>query len=207
MSTPLYKRLTALLIVAALSTAATAQKLYRWVDEDGNVHYSDQVPPEAQDRPRDQVNSSGRVVESDEGMPDEGELQLSPEELERQQQLIAQDEALARKYASEDDILQAKQRKIAGMDLTIQHAEAFLDGQKPNLDSLLERKAKVESEGGKISEALESMIDDLSRQLAEQRSKLDKARVDREETMAFYDQELSRYRDMQSRKQGQQADN
>ena len=37
----------AFVIAAAVVTAAAAQTLYRWVDKDGRVHYSDQPPPEA----------------------------------------------------------------------------------------------------------------------------------------------------------------
>ena len=34
-----------LLSLALLATGADAQNLYRWVDKNGKVHYSDQPPP------------------------------------------------------------------------------------------------------------------------------------------------------------------
>jgi len=33
-------------LMTVFSIAAAAEKLYRWVDADGNVHYSDQAPPD-----------------------------------------------------------------------------------------------------------------------------------------------------------------
>ncbi len=36
----------ALIIAFAAGLAAEAGQVYKWVDEDGNVHYSDQAPPE-----------------------------------------------------------------------------------------------------------------------------------------------------------------
>jgi glutaredoxin len=39
------RRLAAVSILAVLSFAAGAQTAYRWVDQDGRVHYSDQPPP------------------------------------------------------------------------------------------------------------------------------------------------------------------
>ncbi|QKK11148.1 MAG: DUF4124 domain-containing protein [Pseudomonadota bacterium] len=35
-------------IMLATSIAAESRKLFRWVDEEGNVHYSDVVPPARQ---------------------------------------------------------------------------------------------------------------------------------------------------------------
>ncbi len=39
----------ALIIVFLAGLAAEAGQVYKWVDEDGNVHYSDQAPPEGQE--------------------------------------------------------------------------------------------------------------------------------------------------------------
>jgi len=46
---------TLTLIIASLllEPAADAQKLYRWVDKDGKVHYSDTVPPSEVGKARD----------------------------------------------------------------------------------------------------------------------------------------------------------
>ncbi|MGW8367567.1 MAG: DUF4124 domain-containing protein, partial [Gammaproteobacteria bacterium] len=46
-------------IVAGLSLLVStgyAQKLYRWVDENGRVHYGDRIPPEASGQSRDLLN-------------------------------------------------------------------------------------------------------------------------------------------------------
>ncbi len=39
----------ALIIAFLAGLAAEAGQVYKWVDEDGNVHYSDQAPPEGQE--------------------------------------------------------------------------------------------------------------------------------------------------------------
>ena len=36
-----------LVLGLAIAAPASAGKLYKWVDEKGNVHFSDKVPPEA----------------------------------------------------------------------------------------------------------------------------------------------------------------
>ncbi len=47
-----FPRLLLLVLAAAVSTSASAGPLYRWVDDEGKVHYGDQPPPEKE---REQV--------------------------------------------------------------------------------------------------------------------------------------------------------
>src|SRR5690606_41769383 len=57
-----------LLTAAACATSsAAAQKLYRWVDENGVVHYGDRIPPQYVDRDRDVLNDSGVTIGVEEG--------------------------------------------------------------------------------------------------------------------------------------------
>src|SRR5690606_7884572 len=87
-------------LALALSGAAEAQKLYRWVDKDGKVHYSDHVPPEAVDQARDELNDQGLKVRS-------VERALTPEEIaERDARLKreAEEAALAAEQAKRDQV-------------------------------------------------------------------------------------------------------
>jgi len=46
---------TTVFLVAAMSVSAFAaehDRVYRWVDEDGQVHYGDSIPPEYSDLPK-----------------------------------------------------------------------------------------------------------------------------------------------------------
>mgnify|MGYP001556329437 CR=1 FL=1 len=82
-------RLAAAIFMAALlaSAAAQAQKVYRWVDEDGNVHYTESLPPDHKDTGHDVLNERGMVV-------DEG-LKLTPEakEEEKSEEQVKAEEA------------------------------------------------------------------------------------------------------------------
>ena len=59
--------------VAALlmSAPALADKVYRWVDEDGNIHYTESLPPGYKDTGHDVLNEHGLVVDEN--------LKLTPE--------------------------------------------------------------------------------------------------------------------------------
>ena len=47
---------------AAEAQKAPTKKLYRWVDKDGKVQFSDSLPPEAIDQARTEMSNTGRVV-------------------------------------------------------------------------------------------------------------------------------------------------
>lgn len=53
-------RLPMLVLALALCSSAVAQQVYRWVDADGNVHYSDQPPPDTA-TPREEVQVQGEL--------------------------------------------------------------------------------------------------------------------------------------------------
>ena len=69
---------SAILMAVALGLSAgptAAQKLYKWVDKDGNVHYSDQVPPDQVDQARQELTEQGVVVDRMDRAPTAEELE------------------------------------------------------------------------------------------------------------------------------------
>jgi hypothetical protein len=105
------------------SAPAHAKKVYRWLDEQGDIYFSDQVPPEHIQHSRATLSQTGRVLEvteqaqSKEQIEQENRLQ----ELRRQQEkLIASqkvhDKALLSSYHSKEDMLLAIQSKMEVFD-------------------------------------------------------------------------------------------
>jgi len=62
--------IAALLINATLVAAGPKgeQKVYRWVDENGEVHYTQSLPPDFQDKKHDVLNERGIVLEEGESL-------------------------------------------------------------------------------------------------------------------------------------------
>ena len=55
----LLKPAVLLIIPLLLSSAVSAERLIRWVDKEGKVHYSDRVPVEHIDNARSELNARG----------------------------------------------------------------------------------------------------------------------------------------------------
>jgi len=78
--------LAAALVLAALSSTAVAEKkMYKWTDEEGNVHFSESLPPDYKDEGHDIYNEDGLLIGEDEKLtpeytPPPEEAEEEPEE-------------------------------------------------------------------------------------------------------------------------------
>lgn len=110
--------LAALLLAQA---AVAAQNVYRWKDDNGEVHYTKALPPDAGNRPYDVLSPSGMLIEhvdpSVKPEPDpkqaaagkrKGPVPLYSEEEKRR----IGDRLLLLKYASEEEIMEAMKLEI-----------------------------------------------------------------------------------------------
>lgn len=126
----------ALLTALTLATTATLAQaqLYKWVDENGRVQYSDSVPPSATDRARKELRTDGTVKGS-------VERALTPEE-KRAAALRAAEEAKAqeaqREQERKDRALMATYPTLLDHDRARGRALATLD---TDIAALAEREA------------------------------------------------------------------
>jgi len=60
---PIQKRhgVAVLSVLLMMLTSPAIAKLYKWVDEDGNVFYSDQIPPDQSDKRHQLLDERGIV--------------------------------------------------------------------------------------------------------------------------------------------------
>ncbi len=104
---PFVKRIVMLVLALALAPAATAQ-LYKWVDKDGKVTYSDQPPPSAQSK---QINVPVGSSAAPAAAPKSAVAK--DKELEKSRQAAADkvknaEEAAAKAKADADNCVRAK---------------------------------------------------------------------------------------------------
>ncbi len=76
-------RVTVLLAVLGVAVVETEAATYRWVDDQGLMHYTDQVPPEQSKNPHAKLNSDAKTIELIEGQKTEEQL----EQIKRLKQL------------------------------------------------------------------------------------------------------------------------
>lgn len=195
-----------ILLLSLAVTPGMAQKLYKWVDKDGNVHYSDQVPPDEVDKAREELNEQGIVVESVARAltPEErAEQERLTRELEAERQRIEElqreDDKLLRMYASVEEIQHSQVQQVEAIDRSITAAQAYINGQSKNLASLLERAAQSESQGQKVSNSLTKMIKDVRSQIAEQEAFVASRENEKQQIIEEYKALIARFRVVKER--------
>ncbi len=142
-----------------------AKKLYKWVDENGQVHYSDQVPPDQIKKKHEELNQDGVVLEKVDRIKNEDEIRQERAERRRQieSEKLAKEEAHQRKvviqsYTNEGQITRLKSERIAALERNIELARQSLNFQKTSKEQLLAMAADNERNGIKVSSALKSRI-------------------------------------------------
>jgi hypothetical protein len=193
---------------------ADAAKVYRWVDENGEVHYSETLPPDIKDRKHDVLNESGIVVEKDETLAppppvdkkkkaeDEGEeLPRDASGLPRPKPLYSEAEAQQRKdnllllrYDSEQEIVDAMNVEIKQLN----YDRRLMEGSRNNLESAyrdqIRQAADMQRAGQKVDAATIKQIQNLKAGMAKNATSLNGLQAREESIREDFGKELERYR-------------
>ena len=120
-------------LLLSLTQASAQQALYRWVDEDGLVHYGDHVPPAYADQDREVLNSHGVAVRHLDGAASDEELaeRARIAALEEAQEIAAieqaqHDKMLLDTYLSVDDIVRLRDQRLDLLEAQINVTEQYL---------------------------------------------------------------------------------
>lgn len=199
-------------LALALGSAAQAQKLYRWVDQEGKVHYSDHVPPEAVEQARDELNAQGMKVGGVDRAPTPEELAERDARLQREAELALQaaeqekrDQVLLTSYDSEQSLERAYRERFDLLEQSLGAARVGIESQEKSLSDLLAHGAGLERAGKTVPEGISQSIATARRQVQEQRSYMERRESEKVELQAEYDDVLARYRALRAQHEAQAA--
>jgi hypothetical protein len=156
-----------------LGCATTAGAgLYRWVDENGQVHYSDRVPPEQSKGARIEFSKRGMPIREIDPAKTAEEM-AREQELERmrreQQELIAEqresDRVLLRAFPTEDDVIMARDGKLATVDIAIGVIFNNLKRMKQKLVGMQQEVDAKLSAGEAVSPSYQAQMSTLRQQI------------------------------------------
>lgn len=190
--------LTSLLL---LPVAGSAGKLIRWVDKEGNVHYSDRVPAEHKDQARSELNRRGIEIRSTEAAKTKEQIEQE-QELARlraeQKRLIeeqrAKDNVLLRTFRSSDDILLTRDGKLTAIDTSIQITRSNIKRLKLRLTDMQRNAANLERQGKKISANFLKDIERTRQQLKDSYATIIRKEQDKEQIRIKYAADLAHFR-------------
>lgn len=204
MKAPAVRTLVSLLLLALASGPVLAQKLYRWVDENGQVHYGDRIPPEYAEQDRDILNQRGVTVGREEGAetPEEARVRVEQEAREKAAAETAQrDRMLLQTYQSVDEIELVRRRRIELIDAQIIIQEQSLNSLKDRHERLRERAAifaplNTDPDARPMPEGLMEDIERSESDLRTQQQNLQARRDERVELNSKFDADVQRFKEL-----------
>src|SRR5215472_5757930 len=174
--------LTSLNNVAALAAAlalcgagSAAAATYKWVDDQGVVHYSDKVPPEAVSKGATVLDKQGRPTKKIEPAPTPEQMKAKAAAEEQQRALAKtleeqarKDRALMQSYTNEEEIDVARNRALATIDTQVKSAQAYSVDLTRRQQDLKKKKASYGDKPAPIEleRELNTVDVELSRQTA-----------------------------------------
>ena len=190
-----------LTLFLALTTAATADKLYKWVDENGNIYYSDKIPPKANKGAHSLLNEQGVTVEN-KGAPKTPEQIEEEQELERlrkEKELVikkqqAKDKVLLKTFRSEDDLILARDGKLRSVDNYIEITKGNIKRFKDKLSIMQGRAAELEKAGKPVSKKFQDDMEAIKRQINQSYASIVSREQTKEDIRTSYQYDIDRFR-------------
>jgi hypothetical protein len=206
-------RIIALAVACVLAAPDLyAQKLYRWVDKDGKVHYSDTVPPSEVDQARDELNTQGRTVDRVDRAMTEAELAEAAEAaaIAEQQRKAKEaeehmDSVLLSSYDEEADLKRAYDERFDLVAQSIESARVGIRSQEKSLADILAHAADLERAGKPVSENIQRSIEISRKQVSQQSDYLADREAEQSALQKEYDDTLARYRRLKALQQEAKA--
>jgi hypothetical protein len=194
------------LAVAATPTSAAlagTKRLYRWVDENGTVHYTDTIPPSAADQGRTELSKEGvrlksvPPAKSADTVAKEAEL----ERLRKEQQALieaqnAADRVLLQSFRSEDDIVMVRDGKMAAIDVMIEVTRNNVGRQQRALAKLRSEAADLERAGKPLPQRLTRGITDMERAIQDAYAGILDRQAQKKSIYEKFDKDLARFRQL-----------
>jgi hypothetical protein len=200
------------LVICLAATGASAGGIKKWVDENGVVHYGTSVPPEYVDREHSELNERGIEVKR-------VERAMTPEEIQREQALAAlraeqerlreeqeaRDRILLNLYRNEDDLVMARDGKIAQIDGQIRLKHNEIRRFKARLSDYQAQAAAAERSGRKLSDRQQERLDATQRSIERAYATILAKEDEKRLTIDKYNYDLNRFRHL--RKNATRAEN
>lgn len=151
-----------LMLSLALASQTVWATMYKWVDDKGEVHYSDTLPPQAVNSSTSELNKGGQVVKSraaaltpEQRKAQEDAEKAKQEAAEKQKEQARHDNALLDSYTTEADIDMARDRNL-------QATQVLIDSTQVRIKSIQDRLAGLNKTAGSFTAQKKPVPDDVA---------------------------------------------
>jgi hypothetical protein len=191
-----------LILPISVSAAGKNQKLYRWVDADGLVHYGDSVPAEYAELERQIVNDHGITVDILRAKMTAEEIaeEKRQDDLRMQRELERRaDQALLATYLTVDEILMHRDRRIELFEAQARVTELYLRNLERRMSVLKDEASgfqpySEDPDAEMISTDLADDIASTKQTITRHEANLQRFQNDQQGIVARFDGDINRFK-------------
>ena len=185
-----------------MAQAGQTERVYRWVDQDGQVHYGDSIPAQYSELPKQVLNEHAVKVEDIEGRKtdEQREAEREAAELEMQKELqVRADQALLATYLSVDEIVMHRNRRVELFQAQSRVTELYLRNLERRLTKLKRDASKYQPyvedpEAPMIPPDLVADINETQATIARHEQNLEKFQEDERLMVARFEGDINRFK-------------
>jgi hypothetical protein len=202
--------------LAASPATAGDERNYRWVDEDGEVHYGDTMPAEQADNDHAVVDDSGDVRQRSDPAAEEekgARAEQGPPQPPTYRQVLRadrpdpataaddpppaprSDEVLLKAFGDEQALLDTRQRRLKGIEGRIELDRRQLKQLEQSRQRRLERVRSLE-QGSDERLTARKRLEEIEERIAERRAHLNELIAEKERLAAQFKADLKRLREL-----------
>lgn len=187
------KVLCVAVVLGTLSLSAHA-KLYKWVDDQGETHYGEVVPPEYADRDQVQIDKEGRVIKKKEDAEDIQGKKTPEQQAEIEQR--RRDKALLNTYSNEKEIDLARDRNLQQVEALIGSIQIMQHSAQESLDDFNKEASDTRRAGRPIPPSLQADLDAARAKVERLKHELSAAQEKAASVKASFEADRLRYRQL-----------
>ncbi len=187
-------------VVVMGAEATSTKKMYRWVNDDNKVFFSDQMPPDQVKHRRETLNKNARVIDVVEQEKTKAQQALE----KRLTKLRIQQQAILQKQRIKDKVLLTTFRNLQDMDLALKGKMLALDRQRRvvqgNLNRLnkqlrqqQQRAAQHERDGRKVPKNINNDISSSKMQIEMTLIEISKKFENKRNIRRIFEEDIARF--------------
>lgn len=201
---------TEILLAAALVLSQPLEaKLYKWVDAQGNIFYSDQVPPSVSQQEHRVLDKQGLTRDTKEAAKSKEEI-AKEEELKRrrmEQERLAEDQKrkdqqLLLTFQNEDEIFGTRDGKLKAVDAKIEIQRSNIRSSQAELAARQARAMQQTQTKKPMPPNLQKDIDSLNQQIANNYRDILAMEQQKQDIRLAYAKDLARFRQLKGAQDG-----
>ena len=204
--------LTITLVLSAYAADSAAAKTYKWVDENGQVHYSSRLPAEQSKSDHQQLNEQGVVVgtKKKQVKKSEEEVAVEAEAKRKEDERLAEvarlkaiqdqkDRVLLMTFSNEEEINHARATRIDVIESVIELINKNIATTEQKLRELENTADRLYTSQGKdVPGGMAQKIEHFERKVENRRAQLAQKEAEKAKINEKYDIDLARYRVLRS---------